>query len=82
MQALRLRENVKDGKIVLTIPKEFGPVVEIILLAPSHDDVEFWSEDEIRDLGKTRVQSGSLDIPIIKGVKFSGDPRLRREEIY
>jgi len=23
-----------------------------------------------------------LDIPVIKGVKFIGDPRLRREDIY
>ena len=61
MQALKLRDYVKDGQVVLTIPKEFGPVVEIILLAPSHDEIEFWQEDEIQNLGKTRTLVKDLD---------------------
>lgn len=61
MQALKLREHVKDGQIIRTIPKEFGPMVEIILLAPLQDEIEFWQEDEIQNLGKTRTLSKGND---------------------
>jgi len=61
MQALKVRKEVlDDGKIVLTIPKNFGSIVEIIILGRLDDDVEFWNEDEIGRLGKTKSLSADL----------------------
>lgn len=55
MQALKVRKDVlDDGKVVLTIPKSFGPVVEIIILGRAEEDIEFWHEDEINRLGKIK----------------------------
>lgn len=60
MQALKLRKKVANGKIVLEIPKGFGPVVEVIILSNA-DDIEFWQEDELKNLGKIRVSAMNFD---------------------
>ncbi len=54
MQALKLRKEVFDGQVVLNVPKDFGKIVEIIILARLDDEIEFWNEDEIKDLGKIK----------------------------
>ncbi len=54
MQALKLRKEVVDGQVVLKIPKDFGTIVEVIILARLEDEIEFWNENEIKDLGKTK----------------------------
>jgi hypothetical protein len=62
MQALKVRKEVfDDGKVVLTIPKNFGSVVEIIILGRLEDEVEFWNEDEINRLGKTQSLHADID---------------------
>jgi len=61
MQALRIRQKVVDGEIILKVPKEFGAVVEIIILGRLEDEIDFWNEDEIKDLGKTKTLYQNID---------------------
>jgi len=61
MQALKLRQKVVDGEINLKIPKEFGTIVEIIILGRFEDEVEFWNEEEIKALGKTKTLYTDID---------------------
>ena len=59
---MKVRKEVfDDGKVVLTIPKNFGPIVEIIILGRLEDDVEFWNEEEIDRLGRTKSLHADLD---------------------
>lgn len=57
------------GKTAAEIIEEFSDLTQEQILA---------CLDYARDL----VDGEGLDIPTIKGVKFIGDPRLRREDMY
>jgi hypothetical protein len=61
MQALKFKKEVVDGKIVLKVPKEFGAIVEVIILARQDNEFEFWNEDEIKNLGKTHAFHADFD---------------------
>lgn len=61
MQALKVRQKVVDGEIILKVPKEFGAIVEIIILGRLEDEIDFWNEDEIKDLGKTKTLYKDID---------------------
>jgi hypothetical protein len=61
MQALKLKKEVVDGKIVLKVPKNFGAIVEVIILGRLDGEIEFWNEDEIKDLGKTGTLHADFD---------------------
>ena len=61
MQALKVRQKVVDGEIVLKIPKEFGAVVEIIILGRLEEEIDFWNEDEIKSLGRTKTHYTEVD---------------------
>jgi hypothetical protein len=61
MQALKMRQNVVDGQITVKVPEEFGSTVEVIILGRLDDEIEFWSEDEIKNLGKTKTLSTDFD---------------------
>jgi len=38
MKALKLKMTVKNGKIVIPVPEDFGDTVEVILLANEDSD--------------------------------------------
>jgi len=59
MKALKIRTQVKDGKIVINVPKDFGDIVEVILLEDG--DYEFWQDNEIENMGKILSQKSPLD---------------------
>lgn len=61
MQALKVRQKVVDGQITLKVPEEFGATVEAIILECLDDEIEFWNEDEIKSLGKTKTLSTDFD---------------------
>ncbi len=61
MQALKVRQKVVDGQITLKVPEEFGATVEVIILGRLEDEIEFWNEDEIKNLGKTKTISPDFD---------------------
>jgi hypothetical protein len=54
MVAIREKKIVKDGKVVIEIPENFGNNVEVIVLA-DNDAIafEYWTKEEIDNLGKT-----------------------------
>ncbi len=66
-------------QIALTLPSEH--LQEVI------DFAEFLSLKTREELARsaqnsTRANTAGLEIPVIKGVKFVGDPLLRREDLY
>jgi len=61
MLALKVRQKVVDGQIILKVPKEFGSTVEVIILGRLDEEIEFWNEDEIKNLGKTKTLSTDFD---------------------
>lgn len=61
MQALKLKKEVVDGEIILKIPKEFGMIVEVIILGRFDEEIEYWNDDEIKELGKTQSLYADLD---------------------
>ena len=50
MKALKLKMRVKNGKIIIPVPEDFGDTVEVILLA--NEDSDFWQDNEIENMGK------------------------------
>ncbi len=63
MVAIREKNIVKDGKVVIEIPKDFGNRVEVIVFADNDASAfEYWTKDEIDSLGKTSaLTSHDLD---------------------
>ncbi len=59
MKAIKIRTRVRDGKIVIPVPKEFGEIVEVILL--ENKDYEFWDASEIKNFGKNLNLKAPLD---------------------
>jgi hypothetical protein len=54
MIALREKKQVQDGKIVIEVPENFGKEVEVIVLAEvDGESIEYWTAEEIENLGKT-----------------------------
>lgn len=52
MQALKVRQQVIDGEINLKVPKEFGTLVEVIILGHVDDKIGLWN-DEMKNAGKS-----------------------------
>lgn len=61
MQALRFRKTITEGKLLVEIPKEFGDEVEVIVLPVSESGTGFWSEEELKNFGKTSGLVAGLD---------------------
>lgn len=63
MIAIREKKKVQDGKVVIHIPESFGEEVDVIVLAEGNgSEIEFWTDEEIANLGKVSVlRSDDLD---------------------
>ncbi len=61
MKALKLKMTVKNGKIVIPVPEDFGDTVEVILL--SNEDSDFWQDNELENMGKILSQKRPWDAP-------------------
>ena len=52
----KLKRKSKNGKVTLKFPSDFGDEVDIIILAPTMDeDIDFWSEEEIKQRGRMKM---------------------------
>jgi hypothetical protein len=60
MKALRFIKNVSKQRISIDIPKDFGTRVEILIF-PVEDEYDFWSDEEISNMGKIAL-SKELEI--------------------
>ena len=72
-----LAHQVRLQKVASQLPAQ--QLEEVI------DFAEFLSSKTARTTqneAQERAPIKRLDIPVIKGVKFIGDPRLRREDMY
>ncbi len=59
MKALKIKTKVKDGKIIINVPEDFGDIIEVILL--ENGDYDFWQDNEIENMGKILSQKRPLD---------------------
>ncbi|MHB1687478.1 MAG: hypothetical protein ACYCVH_08895 [Ignavibacteriaceae bacterium] len=54
MLALRKKTKVVDRKITIEIPESFGNEVEIIILSDVDEKkIDYWSKQEIDNIGKS-----------------------------
>ena len=54
MLAIRKKSKVVDRKVTIEIPENFGDQVEIIILSDIDEkNVDYWSEQEINNIGKS-----------------------------
>ena len=60
MKALRVFKEVKDKKVVIDVPHDFGDRIEILIL-PAEGAEEYWNESEIKNMGKIRHTSEQMD---------------------
>ncbi|MBS4027260.1 MAG: hypothetical protein KGZ58_01375 [Ignavibacteriales bacterium] len=51
MIAMRETKTVREGKIIMNVPDNFGSEVEVIILSPETKEVQYWSESEIHAMG-------------------------------
>ncbi len=62
MLAIRKKTTVKDRKIIIEIPEIFGDQVEIIILSDVDEKkVDYWSEQEIENMGKSKSHAKDID---------------------
>jgi len=57
-------------------PQQLGTVIDFA------EFLSFKATKENQQIFKKRPRLKQLDLPVIKDVKFIGDPLLRREDIY
>ena len=70
MKATKLKGYVDDRhEIRVSVPELVPGPVEMIVL----------QKEELRPSDRLRL---IRDFPTVKGVRFTGDPRLRREDLY
>lgn len=57
-------------------PQQLGAVIDFA------EFLSFKIKKENPPISKKHLRSKQLDLPVIKDVKFIGDPLLRREDMY
>ncbi len=79
MQALKVRQQVIDGEINLKVPKEFGTLVEVIILGHFDDKVELWHDTEIKDADKSIKPISETERLQFEGEQAAGADYFRFE---